>query len=60
MLTEPIRPEDCATAWFAVLERAFIDRDTERIIEAQRHLNRLGVAVKFRSPQQTCKEECDE
>ena len=38
---------DCATAWFAVLERAREDNDFERAAEAVRQLRRLGVAVKF-------------
>ena len=41
------RPEDCPTAWFAVLERARIDHDYERAAAATRELRRLGVEVKF-------------
>jgi len=40
---EPARPEDCATAWFAVLERARIDGDAERQAQALRELRRLGI-----------------
>jgi predicted signal transduction protein with EAL and GGDEF domain len=41
------KPEDCPTAWFAVLERARLDDDFERASEAVRQLRRLGVRVKF-------------
>lgn len=41
------RPEDCPTAWFAVLERARLDEDHERAAEAIRQLRRLGVHVRF-------------
>ena len=40
-------PEDCATVWFARLERAKDDHDFERAAEAVRELQRLGVSVKF-------------
>ena len=40
-------PQDCATAWFAVLERARLDNHFERAAEAVRELRRLGVQVKF-------------
>jgi hypothetical protein len=39
--------EDCATAWFAVLERARLDDDYERATAAVRELRRLGVTVTF-------------
>lgn len=45
------RPEDCATAWFAVLERALHDGDVHRAAAATRELERLGVTVKFRRRQ---------
>ena len=40
-------PRDCATAWFAVLERARLDNDFARAADAVRELRRLGVQVKF-------------
>ena len=40
-------PRNCATAWFAVLERARLDDDFERAAEAVRELHRLGIEVKF-------------
>jgi len=40
-------PEDCATVWFARLERAKDDHNFERAAEAVRELKRLGVDVKF-------------
>ena len=40
-------PEDCATAWFAVLEAALETGDLQRAAQAQRELYRLGVPVKF-------------
>ena len=40
-------PEDCATVWFARLERAMDDHDFERAAQAVRELRRLGVDVKF-------------
>lgn len=40
-------PEDCATVWFARLERAKDDHDFEGAAEAVRQLKRLGVDVKF-------------
>jgi hypothetical protein len=43
----PERPEDCATAWFAVLERSRIDGDREREEKARRELRRLGVHVEW-------------
>ncbi len=41
------RPEDCPTAWFAMLERAQLDGDTQREATAQQELRRLGVRVEF-------------
>jgi hypothetical protein len=41
----PSRPEDCATAWFAVLERARLDQDRRRVDQALAELRRLGVTV---------------
>ena len=41
----PQRPEDCATAWFALLERARIDADLVHEDLARRELARLGVRV---------------
>jgi hypothetical protein len=46
--TEKARPEDCATAWFAVLERALDEGDVQRAAQAERELQRLGVDVRFR------------
>lgn len=43
----PQRPEDCATAWFAALERARIDGDARREQQARRELARLGVRVEW-------------
>lgn len=43
-------PEDCATVWFARLERAKRDNDFELAAEAIRQLRRLGVEVRFRTP----------
>jgi len=43
----PERPEDCATAWFAVLERSRIDGDRDRERQARRELLRLGVRVEW-------------
>ena len=40
-------PEDCATVWFARLERAKSQNDFERAAEAVRQLRRLGVDVRF-------------
>jgi hypothetical protein len=45
---EPRRPEDCATAWFAVLEQSLNDGDVHRAAKATRELERLGVTVRFR------------
>lgn len=45
--TEQNAPEDCATVWFARLERAKSLNDFERAAEAVRQLRRLGVNVKF-------------
>ena len=47
----PIDPHDCATAWFAVLERARLDEDYGLAERATRELERLGVKVSFRRPQ---------
>lgn len=44
------KPEDCATVWFARLERAKQDNDFELAAEAIRQLRRLGVEVQFRTP----------
>ena len=44
----PIDPHDCATAWFAVLERARLDEDYGLAERATRELERLGVKVRFR------------
>jgi hypothetical protein len=41
------RPENCATAWFAVLERARIEGDRQRESQAIRELRRLGIRVEF-------------
>ncbi len=41
------RPENCPTAWFAVLERARLDGDRQREAEAIRQLQRLGVTVRW-------------
>jgi|LSQX01.3.fsa_nt_gb hypothetical protein len=46
-ISPPDRPEDCATAWFAVLERARIDGDRQREDQARRELARLGVRVEW-------------
>lgn len=46
----PTKPEDCPTAWFAVLERARLDGDEARAAEAIRQLNRLGVVVHWQEP----------
>lgn len=43
----PDRPENCATAWFAVLERARIDGNTGREDRAKRELARLGIRVEW-------------
>lgn len=43
----PERPEDCATAWFAALERARIDGNTAREEQAKHELTRLGVRVEW-------------
>ena len=45
--TKQDAPEDCATVWFARLERAKSLNDFERAAEAVRQLRRLGVDVKF-------------
>ena len=39
--------EDCASVWFAILERAKFQHDFRRAAEAQRKLEELGVKVKF-------------
>ena len=38
---------DCATVWFAILERAKHLHNFKRAAEAQRKLEELGVKVKF-------------
>jgi hypothetical protein len=45
------RPEDCATAWMAVLERARRVGDFERAAQATRELRRLGIVVRFTRPE---------
>jgi hypothetical protein len=40
-------PEDCPTAWFAVLERAREVGDPVRAAEAEKQLRRLGVQIRF-------------
>jgi hypothetical protein len=40
--------EDCPTAWFALLESAWLGGDFERAARARRELRRLGVVVSFR------------
>lgn len=40
--------EDCATAWFAMLDRARRVGDFERAAAAIRKLRELGVEVRFR------------
>lgn len=40
-----------ATAWFSVLMHARLKEDIQRAAEAQRALERLGVAVRFRRQQ---------
>jgi hypothetical protein len=40
-------PNDCPTAWFAVLERARMDNDFKRAAYAESQLERLGVKVRF-------------
>jgi hypothetical protein len=47
---DQVDPRECATAWFAVLERAKLDCDFERAAEAVRELRRLGVQVRFHRP----------
>jgi hypothetical protein len=42
-----VRPEDCATVWFARLERAKTNYDFEAAAEALQQLRRLGITVKF-------------
>lgn len=54
--TRESRPEDCATAWFALLERSRIDGDREREAMARRNLNRLGVRVDWRDEPSPCTE----
>jgi len=41
------RPEDYATAWFAVLERARLTHDAKLEVLAVERLRRLGVRVDF-------------
>jgi hypothetical protein len=43
----PQRPEDCATAWFAVLERARLTGDRQLELHALAELHRLGVKVEW-------------
>lgn len=45
--TQDRDPQNCPTAWFAVLERAREEGDYERAAQAERELRRLGVAVRF-------------
>lgn len=45
----PERPEDCATAWFAALERARLTGDARLERIARDNLRRLGVSVDFAS-----------
>lgn len=40
-------PDDCASVWFARLERAKNLHDFERAAEAVRKLRRLGIVVTF-------------
>ncbi len=55
-LKEP--PEtDCASVWFARLERAKNLNDFERAAEAVRELRRLGVVVQFAADADTPKSE---
>lgn len=49
---KPQRPEDCATAWFAVWERARIDGDFNREQQALQELRRLGVVIESAEPRQ--------
>lgn len=44
--------EDCATVWFARLERAKAQNDFEAAAVAVRELRRLGVTVRFRPKDQ--------
>ena len=43
-----VDPTECATAWFALLERSRMVGDFESAARAQRELKRLGVSVKYR------------
>lgn len=43
----PRSDDDCATIWFAILERAKNRNDFERAAEAQKRLREMGVRVKF-------------
>lgn len=43
--------DDCASVWFARLERARNLRDVRREREAVANLRRLGVIVSYRLPQ---------
>ena len=45
--TKQAAPEDCATVWFARLERAKDDNVFEGAADAVRALRRLGVSVTF-------------
>lgn len=47
MATTATRPEDCATIWFARLEKAKEQLDFEAAAYAQRQLKRLGITVTF-------------
>lgn len=40
-------PQNCLTAWFAVLERARLDGDLRLAQKAEGELRRLGVIVRF-------------
>jgi hypothetical protein len=41
------KPENCATAWFAALERARMTGNLSLETRAKRELLRLGVVVQF-------------
>lgn len=47
---------DCATAWFAVLERAKQAGDFATAARAVQELERLGVKVKYQKPKGTTDE----
>ncbi len=48
MPKQSLSATDWPTYWFVRLERAVEDADYSRAAEAQSHLQRLGVEVRFR------------